>query len=204
MHIITISREFGSGGRELGKRLAELLGYDYYDKEIIDVIAQNKGLDKQYVSSLLENSGWANFPLTFRRTLSSAPSNAKIELLLEEKRVIEEIARLGKNCIIVGRSADVLLRKYQPFNIFVCADMQSRIKRCLERAGSDEQPSEKEMLRKIQSIDKSRMRARALIGGNTWGNRENYHLTVNTSGWTIKDLAAAVQEYYIVFLGRSK
>ena len=58
MKIITISREFGSGGRELGKRLADLLGFDYYDREIITSIARDTGLDEKYVANILERHGW--------------------------------------------------------------------------------------------------------------------------------------------------
>lgn len=72
MNIITVSREFGSGGRELGKRLAEYLGYDYYDSEIISAVAKESKLDAAYVESMLGNHGWKNMPLTFRGTLGSA------------------------------------------------------------------------------------------------------------------------------------
>lgn len=72
MNIITISREFGSGGRELGKRLADLTGYDYYDSEIIAAVAKNSGLAPDYVESTLSDHGWQNLSLTYRRTLSSA------------------------------------------------------------------------------------------------------------------------------------
>ncbi len=204
MNIITISREFGSGGRELGKRLADLLGYDYYDKEIITAIAENKGMDSEYVAKVLENHGWHNFPVTFRHSFAPAKPNIQIELLLEQRKVIKEIAALGKDCIIVGRSADVILREYQPFNVFVCADMPSKIKRCMERAGKDEQLTEKELVRKIKSVDKSRISTRDMIGGGSWGESINYHLVVNTSDWTIKDLAVAVKDYHTAYLGRSK
>ena len=63
MKIITISREFGSGGRELGKRLAEHLGFDYYDSEIIFSVAKNRGLDEKYTEKLLEEHGWKNIPI---------------------------------------------------------------------------------------------------------------------------------------------
>ena len=72
MNIITISREFGSGGRELGKRLADLLGYDYYDSEIISAVAQKSGMDAGYVANTLDNHGWKNQVITFRGTLTSA------------------------------------------------------------------------------------------------------------------------------------
>lgn len=70
MKIITISREFGSGGRELGKRLAELLHYDYYDREIITAIAEKKELNERYVEQTLEDHGWRNFPLTYRHSFA--------------------------------------------------------------------------------------------------------------------------------------
>ena len=71
MRIITISREFGSGGRELGKRLADELGFDYYDREIISSIAAKQGLDENYVENMLENSAWQTVPLTFRHSFAT-------------------------------------------------------------------------------------------------------------------------------------
>ena len=68
MKIITISREFGSGGRELGKRLADTLGFDYYDREIITAIAGAQGLDEAYVEKSMENANWQRVPLTYRHS----------------------------------------------------------------------------------------------------------------------------------------
>ena len=206
MRIITISREFGSGGRELGKRLADLTGFDYYDSEIISAVAQKSGMDEHYVENTLSNHGWQSQPLTFRGTLgSSAYINAsKINLLLEQKKVIEEIAVLGKDCIIVGRNADVILQDYKPFHIFVCADTPSKVKRCLERAPEGENLSEKELIRKMRQIDKNRSQTRELIGGPAWGQRDAYHLTVNTSDWEIKELVPAVADFADRWFGRTE
>lgn len=202
MRIITISREFGSGGRELGKRLADLLEFDYYDKEIITSIAQSKGLDENYVVKELDNHGWRNIPLSFRQSFSQAPS---VELLLEQKKVLEEIAKLGKDCVIVGRNADVLLADYRPFNLFVCADMDAKVQRCLERADVTEQLSEKEMVRKIRAIDKNRSYTRELIGGSAWGEKSAYHMTVNTTEWDIKALSLVMKDVALAwFEGGSK
>ena len=101
MRIITISREFGSGGREIGKRLAGQLGVDYYDKEIITAIAGKKGLDEDYVSDILEHHGWQNVPLTFCRSLTTVTvvRSVKADLLVEQTRVIESIAKAGKDCV---------------------------------------------------------------------------------------------------------
>ena len=194
--IITISREFGSGGRELGKRLSDELGFDYYDKEIITAIAEKKGLDETYVEKTLEFSAWRNMPLTYKHTFSSVPvvHSVETELLLEQTHVIEQIAKLDRDCVIVGRNADILLANENPFNIFVCANMQSKIKRCAERSDG-EKISEKEIMKNIKRIDKGRKHSRAIISDTVWGERSCYHLIVNTSGWEIKELIPAVSEF---------
>lgn len=181
MRIITISREFGSGGRELGKRLADLTGYDYYDSEIISAVAKNSGMDEHYVEDALANHGWQNHAITFRGTLSSSAyiQSFKINLLLEQKRVIEGIAALGKDCIIVGRNADVILRDYHPFNIFVCAETDAKVKRCFDRALEGEKLTEKELIRKMKQIDKNRSQTRAVVGGAVWGQRDAYLLLIS-------------------------
>lgn len=135
MRIVTISREFGSGGRELGKRLADLLQWDYYDSEIISAVAQKCGQNPQAVEQLLEHHGWQQFPVTYRGSIGSTAylQSSQVDLLLKQKSVLEEIASLGKDCIIVGRNADVILNAYDPLNLFVCAQMDARIRRCMER-----------------------------------------------------------------------
>ena len=204
MKIITISREFGSGGRELGKRLADLMQYDYYDSEIIFGVAQRAGLDADYVEKALSNHGWRNHGVTFRTTLGSCthlqPSN--VNLLLEQKKVIEEIAALGKDCVIIGRNADVILRKYNPFNIFVCAETEAKVERCRERAPKGENFTQKELVSKMKEIDKIRSHTREIMSGSAWGERSAYHLIINTTGWEIKDLAPAVREFALKWFGR--
>ena len=204
MRIITISREFGSGGRELGKRLADILGFDYYDSEIITTIAKNSGLDEGYVENTLNNSGWQQFPITFRSTFGSSVymQPNKVNLLVEQKNVIENIAAMGKDFIIVGRNADEILKEYNPFSIFVCAEMEAKIRRCEERAPEGEELSQKELIRKIKQIDKSRAQTREILTGIKWGQRDAYHLTVNTTGWEIKELAPAVADFAVRWFGR--
>ena len=206
MNIITISREFGSGGRELGKRLADFTGYDYYDSEILSAVAKNSGMDARYVETALANRGWQNYPISFRGTLSSPAytQSSGVQLLLEQKKVIEKIAALGKDCIIVGRNADYVLREYEPFNIFVCADTDAKIRRCVERAPEDEALTEKELVRKMKQIDRTRAKTREIIGGPVWGERDAYHLTVNTTGWDIRELVPAVAEFAARWFGRKK
>ena len=197
MKIITISREFGSGGRELGKRLADRLGFDYYDSEIISAVAKNSGLNANYVETQLDDHGWQKFPVTFRGTIGSSAymQASKVQLLIEQKKVIEEIAALGKDLVIVGRNADVLLHSYHPFKIFVCAETEAKLRRCRECASEKESFTDKELLRQMKEIDKSRARTREILSGSAWGDRASYHLTVNTSDWSIKALVPAVADF---------
>ncbi len=199
MRIITISREFGSGGREFGKRLADVLGFDYYDREIITAIAQTKGLNEEYVEKLLDNHAWRSVPLTFRHSFHAATimNDPQISLLLEQRNVIEGIAKAGKDCIIVGRNADVILRDYKPFRLFVCADMEAKLKRCLERAGTGENLNQKQLIQNMKRIDKNRAKTREIMSESKWGDPIAYDLTINTTNWEIKTLAPAVAEFAI-------
>ncbi len=196
MKIITISREFGSGGRELGKRLADELGFDYYDNEIITAIAQHQGLDESYVERALENHIWQTIPLTFGRTFIgvSAVTDQITNLLTEQRRVIEKIAEAGKDFIIVGRNADLYLNDFHPLNLFVCASMEAKIKRCMERA-EGENLTEKVIRQNIRRIDKNRASSREMISDKKWGDRSSYHLIINTTGWSIKALTPVIADF---------
>ncbi|MDO5547174.1 MAG: cytidylate kinase-like family protein [Eubacteriales bacterium] len=206
MKIITISREFGSGGRELGKRLADELGFAYYDREIITSIANSGGRNEDYVKNALENYNWQNVPLTFRHSFagSYAMQTAQTNLLLQQKRVIEGIAQTGKDSVIVGRNADVLLKEYHPFHLFVCADMETKVQRCIERADMNEQLSRREIERNIRRIDKNRSWSREIITDSKWGERSAYHLIVNTTDWSIKELTPSVADFINSWFGRTK
>lgn len=204
MRIITISREFGSGGRELGKRLAGLLDCDYYDREIITAIAEQSGLEEDYVEMALEKRDWQTMPLTFGRSFAGINGMQQMQtnLLVVQKRVIERIAKTGKDCVIVGRNADVLLEEKKPFRIFVCAGMDAKIQRCMERASEGENISRKGAEQNIRRIDKARARTREILGGGKWGDGSVYHLTVNTEGWDMEELASAVAGFVLRWYGR--
>lgn len=197
MKIITLSRQFGSGGRELGKRMADILGFDYYDREIISAIAKNKGLDESYVEKQLERPLWQTVPLTYGHSFANIMAvTQKTDLMIEEKKVIENIATLGRDFIIVGRCADVYLSEYNPFNIFVCADMRARIKRCISYEGENANKlSEKAIEHNIKKIDKNRAELRSLVADTKWSDACAYHLCVNTTDRNIKDLAVAVCDF---------
>ena len=142
MRIITVSREFGSGGREVGKRLADELGFAYYDREIVTEIANKHELDEAYVEKTLNSGFFRSIPIHFGRTFSYSPTMManSVSLFVEQHKIIKK-----GDCIIVGRAADIVLKEYNPFNLFVYADMDSKIKRCQERAKAGENISAREM-----------------------------------------------------------
>lgn len=196
MKIITISREFGSGGRELGKRLADALDIQCYDHEIIDMVAEQQGVDKDYVAHVSEKDIQVFYPKTIAHRFITLHSviNQKLQIMNAEHNIIKQIASKG-DCVIVGRCADLVLSDMKPMNIFVYADMQSKLMRCKQRAEENEHFSEREMLKRIKQIDKERAAYRGLFTENDWGKKESYHLCINTSGKEIKTLIPAVAEY---------
>ncbi len=192
--IITISREFGSGGRELGKRLAEILGIAYYDQEIIAGIAQRSGLAEEYVNSIIEKRPVTYYPITIGQTLTAAFTpqlDFSLKAYIEQSNIIKELASKS-DCVIIGRGADYILRKYNSFNIFVYADMDSRLQRCRQRASENEQLSDARMKARIKAIDNDRGRYYQFFTNRKWGEKENYTLCINTSKTVIKDIAIPV------------
>lgn len=199
MRIITISRQFGSGGRELGKRLADELCWDYYDREIIERLADEQGLNPEYVSHTLNNHEWRNVPITYSNSFAMTIVNpgAKTQLLLKQREIIEDIAKVGNDCIIVGRDADIILSDYKPFRIFICAEMQARIDRCMrfEAKKTENRLTERQIMRNIRKIDKDRAQVREMLTGKAWGDGSAFDLTVNTTSWDIKSLVPAVADF---------
>jgi len=198
--IITVSRQFGSGGRELGKRLSDLLGWDYYDREIIQMLSEKQGLDPDYVHKVLSGHGWHQYQLTYRNSFRQPTGGSwrHTEVLVRQREIIREIAAEGNDCVIVGRDADVILHDENPFRIFVCADMQSRLARCAryeERKEPAERLTEKEILRNIRRIDRNRRQIREILTGKSAADGSSFDLTVNATNWEIKKLAEAVAEF---------
>lgn len=197
-NIITVSREFGSGGRELGKRLADELGCRYYDREIVTALSEQTGMDPNFLDRQLESSSSrARYPIHFAQSFSqfAAVSDTAMHILSLETKLIRELAEQG-DCIFVGRAADALLEEKDPFKLFVYAEEASKLARCRARASESEKLTDREMLRQMKRIDRSRAEFHDIIATHPWGERQAYHLCVNTTGVSIRDLIPAVAEYY--------
>lgn len=195
--IITIGREFGSGGREIGRRLAEKLQFAYYDQEIVSELVKRTYFTEEYIQRIEENGILPLLPITVGRTFYPQPS-ALLEqnhsVFTEQSNVIKEMAKKS-DCVIVGRCANYVLREHQPFRIFVYADMSSKLARCREKGKSLIDLTDKELNQKILSIDKSRARYHEFFTDQTWGEKSNYDLCVNTSFVDIKNIVSAISEF---------
>lgn len=204
MRIITISREFGSGGRELGKRMADLLCFAYYDKEIISAISRENNLDESYVNQIIEK-GSQSYPMTIGRTFSypSFLQQNTTKILVAQRKIIQSLAAQG-DCIVMGQSADVILQAHSPLNLFIYADMPSKMKRCRECAPEGEGFTDKELVKKIKQVDAARAKSRELLSSLKWGQKESYHLCINTTDIPIKTLAPHVADYAKYWLGINK
>ncbi len=194
---ITIGREFGSGGRELARRLSEELDIAYYDSEILREIAERTSLSQSYIQEIIEKRPHPSFPIHVVRTFHTAisPIDEQANLIYQEQSAtIKDLANKS-DAVIVGRCADYILRDIHPFRIFVYADMESKIKRCNEKDTWHENLSERAMKAKILSVDRNRKKYYSFYTGNTWGAKENYDLMVNTSKVEIASLASHLAPY---------
>ena len=192
--IITISREFGSGGRELGRRIADMLQIDYYDQEIINELAKRTSYTKGYLEQIEESNFIPLLPITIGRTFSSQFYQAmepNQSAFLKQNTIIKEMAEKS-DCVIVGRCADYLLSDKKPLRIFVYADMAFKIARCLKKSELTERLTDDELRQKIKSIDKHRAKYYQFHTGQTWGEKSFYDLCINTTSIEIKDISATV------------
>ena len=182
-YIITIGREFGSGGRTIGKMVAEKLGIHYYDYEIIDETAKKSGFSVDFVkqseqkvtSSLLYNlalgTSYGISPYSVNEGVS-----LETQLFIAQQNVIKEMAEKG-SCVIVGRCADHILREEKRvLRVFVYADMKFREKRMVEKNRFSASAAEKE----LKKADKRRAAHYLTFTEQHWGNRANYDLMVNS------------------------
>ena len=196
--IITIGREFGSGGRELGRRLAEELGIQYYDKEIMSEIAKNTELSENFVQQVVEGKPHRLFPITIGQSFAVAPDYHMMQMqgiYQAQTEIIGELAEKG-DCVIIGRCADYILRDKKPFKIFVHADIESRVRRCMERRGENENFTEEQYRKQILSIDKDRARYYNDFTGQKWGDKRFYDLCINTTDLVIKDIVPYIAKLF--------
>ena len=191
--IITIGREFGSGGRTIGREVAKKLGIPCYDQELIEKMAEESGFTREYVEKESENASlgsWAASALGMDGTYT-APTNQN-RLWAVQSRIIREIAE-KESCVIVGRCADVILEdKANLLRVFIHADFDARAKRIVEKYGETEVPTEK----RLRDKDKRRALYYQFYTDRKWGDIENYDIILNSSTLGLERCADIIASLY--------
>ena len=209
--IITISREYGSGGRIIGKKIAENLGYNFYDREIIDMAAEDSGLSPEFIEKTEQNisSGWL-YNLLLGTSYAGTTAGATTQQIGTQSLPLADqvfnaerktiLSLTDKPSVIVGRCADYILRTSDTvdskdlLNIFIYADFDDKVKRIMERQSMDEKAARKA----VQQVDKCRANHYNTFTEDTWGDRKIYDLLVNSStlgiDQTIEMLTAFIQK----------
>jgi cytidylate kinase len=171
--VITISREFGAGGLEIGQRLSERLGIPMYDKEIIAIAAEDSDIAEDVFKAYDE-------VMTVRQEKPANPFSPLYEipvsdqLFLLQSNVIRKLAQKGP-CILLGRCSDVIIE--DSFKVFICAGMKKRVEHL--HALEAETP-EKKLEAKIREIDRKRREYYSYYSGNEWGSPRNYDICLNS------------------------
>lgn len=189
--IITISREFGSGGKYIGILVAQKLGIPCYDKDVIEKIAEESGFVDDFIKRVTEYAPSKSiFAYSFVGRSASGES-IEDKIFAIQKKVIRELADKGP-CVFVGRSADYILRNYDTLDVFVYASMEEKIKRTMSFKGVNE----KEAKKLIKETDKKRSINYKYYTGKTWGERENYTVMLNSTDLGVEKTADFIAEIY--------
>ncbi len=170
--VITISREYGSGGRYIGRLIADKLGIKFYDKEFIEKVAKQTGLSEEYI----ENNEQKRNALASLNNGYYFGLNNSDELFIAESKLIKEVAN-KESCVIIGRCADFILRdKENVIKVFVYSNMENKVKRAIEFYGYDKDKAEKE----IKQINKLRANHYKYYTEKQWGDHSNYDICINS------------------------
>ena len=186
--VITISREYGSGGRAIGEKLAKELGIPFYNKELILMAAKESGLSEEYIKKA-EQQKSTSFLYGLYMGAQQLPMNDQIFLI--QSKIIREIAEKGP-CVIVGRCADYVLDGTENLvRLFVYAEIEERINKVREKGYFPEE----DILKNIKRIDRERRDYYRYYTGKSWENLENYDLMINTTKLSYDDMVECVVDY---------
>ena len=193
-HVIALGRQFGSGGREIGHRLSEALGFAFYDKELLSLAAQRAEVQEEVFAEKDEKA--AN-PWLFKAFYEGGPKvrqgqSAEDVLFQLQSEVIRELAE-KEDCIIVGRCADFVLesQKIDCRSLFICAPVEWRVRHRMETEGLDE----KTAAALVEKTDRQREKYYTHYTGRPWGLPETYDLCINSARLGIDRTASLLAEH---------
>ncbi len=197
-YIVTIARQYGSGGREVGQKLAELTGYKFYDKEMITLAAQKSGLSSdalQHVDEKAANS------LLYTLALGSSMYNHGIDrvnlpindkLFVVQSEILKELASSGEGAMIVGRCADyVLAGRENLVRVYISADFDKRVAKVMERHSLTQNQARDTIVK----TDKRRANYYSYYTGEKWGKADKYDLVISTDRVGIEGAAKMIADY---------
>ena len=174
--IVTISREFGSGGRTVGKKLAQKLQIPCYDQEIIEKIAAESGFAEDYIRDRSEYSPHTSWIANAFSERSFSGVNNQDAIWMLQRKIILDLAAQGP-CVIVGRCADYILRNVADcLRVFIHADFDKRAERIVEVYGETDVPTEK----RLRDKDKRRAAYYHFYTDTKWGLAQNYHISLDS------------------------
>lgn len=193
--VITITRQYASGGREIGQKLAEQLGIEFYDNKLLEVAAKDSGIHQSHFE---ENDERRTNSFLYMLSTTYGQGGAPFDdtLFFAQLNAIQKIAS-EKPCVIIGRCADYALRDFKGVvNIFISAPLEIRIKRAIEVYGIEEKHAESY----VKRIDKQRTSYYNYYTDKRWGTPQNYQLCVDSSALgidgTVNLLKQFLDEYY--------
>lgn len=190
--VIAISREFGSGGRTIGKKLAAKLGIFCYDAELLEKVAEESGFAKEYIAEHGEYAVGTNWLAQAFAARDYSGLSVPDRLWVFQQKIIRELAE-KESCVIVGRCADYIL-KNDPncLRVFIHSDMESRSKRIVEQYGERNESPEK----RLRDKDKRRAAYYQFYTGTKWGEAQNYHISLNSGALGIDKCVQILADLY--------
>lgn len=197
--VITIGREFGSGGKYIGEEIAKRLNYQFYDKELLQRVAKEKNIDVKLLEKVDEkqkDSFWYTFAMASYPLIDSVNSLTdlpnSVQYFIEQTQVIEEIAK-KEDCVIIGRCSNIILKdKPNVLNIFIySSDMNFKVQRKKKYSNLDEKMIQK----MIKKTDKERAAYYNYYTNEKWGDRRGYDLMIDTSKLGVEKAIDLIVKY---------
>lgn len=196
--VITISRQYGSGGRVIGETLAKELGIKYYDRRLIDMVAEESGLGRAYIKANDEKTpneilfGGAAFGGVFSPFTPYVPYSNIDKMFFTQSDIIRKLAAEGP-CVIIGRCADFILKDYAgTFSVFFHANKKYRVGRVIRRYGIEPEQAYNEM----SKVDKHRANYYGYYTDAKWGEALNYHMTIDSAKFGLENAAQMLADIY--------
>lgn len=185
--VITISREYGSGGRYIGRLVANQLGINFYDKELIHKVAEKTGLSEEYIENNEQKRALSD---NLNNGYYAGMNNAD-ELYVQESNFIKDIAQ-KESCVIIGRCADFILKDRKDVTkVFIYNDIENKIKRATKYYGMNKEKAEKE----IKQINKLRANHYKYYTEKEWSNHDNYDLCINSDALGVEKSAQLICDF---------